>query len=288
MSVSIEKLVQDADKLGESPIWNARTEKLYWVDSIAPKVRCHDTATGTVTEWSMPGTVGSIGMRCDDDLLIAALADGFYELNLNTGTTRHLASPQEPDPKARFNDGRMDRSGRFLSGTLVPHGHDRLGNLYRLNHDLTVEKLDSGFHISNTLCFSPLGDVLYFADTLNRSIWAYDYDNDSGQVSNRRVLIETGNMKSGTDGACVDSDGCLWVAMVEVGRIARITPAGRLDRLIELPLLNIQAAQRSAAETLMCSMSHRSGTAAAAGLLAKNPESGKILTIPSSGCDRGS
>ncbi len=160
----------------------------------------------------------------------------------------------------------------------MPHGHPELGKLYRLNHDLSIDQLESGMHVSNTLCFSPRGDVLYFSDTLNRQIWAYDYDNDTGQTHNRRVLIDTAILKSGTDGASVDSDGCLWVAMVEVGRIARITPDGRLDRLIELPLEypSCTAFGGSKLDVLYVTSIRDTGSGR---LVGKLPTSGKVLML---------
>jgi L-arabinonolactonase len=235
MSVRIDLLPCAADLLGESPIWDETRGCLYWVDSMAPCIQRFEPSTGHHTIWPMPTAVGSIGLSRKPDHLIAALKDGFYDVDLATGTTSLIAAPPAHDPASRFNDGKMDRNGHFVCGTLVPHGHPELGKLYRLKSGGAVTCLETGIHISNSLSFALDGRTMYFADSIQRAIWAYDYVPDTGAISNRRVLIDTAPLKSGTDGACIDCDGCLWVALVEIGQIARITPTGRVDRTIEVP-----------------------------------------------------
>ena len=203
-------------------------------------------------------------------------------VDLSTGQTSLIAAPSSHDPASRFNDGKVDRQGRFVCGTLVPHGHQDLGKLYRLDRDRAVICLETGIHISNSLSFAPDGRTMYFADSLRRAIWAYDYDPDTGAVGNKRVLIDTAPLKSGTDGACIDGDGCLWVALVEIGQIARITPGGRIDRSIAVPaeFPSCPAFGGPGLSTLFVTSIRDTGTGRMKGT---RPESGKVMAITNLG-----
>ncbi len=282
MSVQIDLLPCGADLLGESPIWDEARGCLYWVDSIAPRIQRFDPSAGQYTAWLMPMAVGSIGLSLKPDHLIAALKDGFYDVDLGTGIASLIAAPPAHDPASRFNDGKMDRNGNFVCGTLVPHGHSQLGKLYRLGPSSALTCLETGVHIANSLSFALDGRTMFFADSLQRAIWAYDYDPDVGVISNKRVLIDTSPLKSGTDGACIDCDGCLWVALVEIGQIARITPTGRIDRTIEVPAEypSCPAFGGVGLSTLFVTSIRDTGSGRMKGT---RPESGKVMALTNLG-----
>jgi len=215
------------NKLGESPVWDARCQRLFWVDSISRQILSADAQGQGLTQWDTPSTVGSIGL-CEQGL-IAALEDGFYRLDLATGRFMPIALPERDQHAVRFNDGKADRQGRFLSGTMRHGGAQGTpGKLYRLNEGGTVSVLQDGIMLSNSLCFSPDGTVMYFADSLQLCIWAYDYVADAPFATNRRVLIDTTPHGSAPDGATVDAEGYLWVAFVQSDRIVRISPEGKV------------------------------------------------------------
>ncbi len=203
----------------------------------------------------MPSVVGSIGLGALGHL-IAALRDGFHDLDLSSGTLRPLCTI-EPPAGNRFNDGKMDRAGRFLCGTMQTRAGAAPGILYRLGlrvrspeaepasgvngpveqPALLCEPLETGIGISNGLCFSPAGDWLYFTDSPVGIIWAYPYDTQTGAVGPRRDFVNvTAIAGSPADGATVDADGCLWAALVRTGQVARFTPDGRLDQVIDVPV----------------------------------------------------
>ena len=135
----------------------------------------------------------------------------------------------------RFNDGKVDREGRFVCGTMGIHAEPK-GELHRVAADGRSRILANGVRISNSLCFSPDGRTMYFADSLDRAVRAYRYSaDDEAPIDEPRIFVDTSAFGSGPDGATVDCDGCVWVALVLAGRIARFTPAGVLDRLVEAP-----------------------------------------------------
>jgi sugar lactone lactonase YvrE len=224
------------NRLGESPLWDGEAGLLYWVDSTASRI-CRAAPSGVGFEaWTMPQTVGSIGLA--ESGLVAVLRDGFYVLDLrNHGVVSPIALPERDNSAVRFNDGKADRQGRFLAGTMrVGDANTAPGMLYRLERDGSCSVLERDLAVSNALCFSPGGDQLYLADTLQGLIWRYAYDVVTGDVADRRLFADTRTLGSLPDGATVDAEGHLWVALVQAQRLARFAPDGRLVRTIDLPI----------------------------------------------------
>ena len=233
MTLRVTRISATADLLGESPVWDCERQRLYWVDGVSRLVHGLDQVSGATRDWQVPSMIGSIGLG-PDDTLVAALADGIYSLDLGSGAVSPLFRPVPADPRVRFNDGKIDRAGRFLCGSMGVHA-DPLGQLVRIEASGASAVLVRDIRISNTLCFSPGGDTMYFADSLDRAIRAYRYGPGDERAIEPRILVDTEPFKSGPDGATVDADGCLWVALVQAGKIARFTPRGELDRLIDAP-----------------------------------------------------
>ncbi|MBR0717350.1 SMP-30/gluconolactonase/LRE family protein [Bradyrhizobium liaoningense] len=233
MALQVSKISATAAQLGESPVWDAERQRLYWVDGVSRRVHAFEPAGGVARHWDVPSMIGSVALG-QGDSLVAALADGIYRLDLGCGALTPLFLPEPRDACVRFNDGKVDRWGRFLCGTMGIHA-EPLGQLYRVDATGAPTVLSRGIRISNALCFSPDGRTMYFADSLDRAIRAYSYGPGHAFDSEPRILIDTAPYQSGPDGATVDSDGCLWVALVQVGKIARFTPRGVLDRLIDAP-----------------------------------------------------
>src|SRR6185503_10507403 len=117
-----------------------------------------------------------------------------------------------------------------------PAPREPSGALYRIAPDGACERMRSGITVPNSIAWSPDGRVMYFADSPRRKIWAFDFDPASGAMSNERVFAAT--HPGYPDGSCVDADGCLWNAEYHGGRVVRYTPAGKIDRVIELPVGN--------------------------------------------------
>ncbi|WP_370225091.1 SMP-30/gluconolactonase/LRE family protein [Pararhodobacter marinus] len=224
------RVVATPDMLGESPLWDERRQRLYWVDGVSRLIRFHDPASDSTGQCETPSTVGSIGL-CEDGRLIAGLVDGFYLVDPDKGAVTPFLIPPRNE-KMRFNDGKVDRQGRFVCGGMGVFA-DPVGELWRIDGAGHSEILANGIRIANALCFSPDGGTMYFADSLDRFVRAYDYDN--GELSRPRVFADTQQFNSGPDGATVDAEGHVWVALVNVGKLARFTPSGKLERLLEAP-----------------------------------------------------
>lgn len=233
MSTTTRLPLPDRDWLGESPVWDARDGALYWVDIRGRQVHRWQPG-GSLRHWATPKEVGSIALAQPGHLVLA-LEDAFAVLDLASGGVRAIADVRHPKPPMRLNDGRTDREGRFLAGSMVLHRRDPDAALYRLETDGRVTRLLDGIALSNSTCFSPDGRTLYFGDSLSGCIRAFDYGRD-GSLSNERVFVDTHALGSGPDGATVDAEGCVWVALVMIAKLGRFAPDGRLLRTIDLPV----------------------------------------------------
>lgn len=276
MALDIRCISEKVDQLGESPVWDHDNRLLYWVDGVSRLIRCFDPATGEFREWQTPSMVGSIGLG-SGHTLIAGLIDGIYKFDLDTGTFTPLLKPEPIDPAIRFNDGKMDRDGRYLCGSMGLHA-DPLGKLWRIDANGKSESFADGIRISNSLCFSPDGQTMYFADSLDRAIRAYSYGSDDTPVGPARIFVDTSPWESGPDGATVDADGYVWATLIQVGKIARFAPDGKLDRLIDAPvdLPSSVAFGGDDLSTLFVTSIKDSGSGRA---ISKHPDGGKLFAI---------
>ena len=231
----VESIVECGNLLGEGVVWHPRELKLYWVDIKRARIHWCDPVgadAGFVdTEFK---TIGSIALRRKGGLLLAT-ERGMFVRDGNTGACAPFAPVDLDKDGLRMNDGRCDRAGRFWVGSMRDPDPKPVAALYRVDPDGRVITMESALAIPNSTAFSPDDRTFYFADTRKNTIWAYDFDLAAGAISNKRVLISYDGQPGHPDGSCVDADGCLWNAAYGGSRIVRITPAGKIDRTIDLP-----------------------------------------------------
>ncbi|RMS74408.1 SMP-30/gluconolactonase/LRE family protein [Pseudomonas savastanoi] len=236
----IEIVVDVKTTLGEGPVWDVEQQRLYWIDSFDGRVlRCTDDGR-ELRAWDIGQKIGSMALRRSGDAALVALQTGIYNLDLPTGDIELIVDPEPGLPDNRFNDGKVDRHGRFIVGSMDTREDQASAKLYRLDPDLSLHTLDEGIIVSNGPCWSPGGETFYFADTWSGDIWAYDYDNTSGAVANRRTFAKVDTSAGGAaDGCTVDAEGCLWQALVYAGKLVRYTPDGQVDRIIDMPVKKV-------------------------------------------------
>jgi L-arabinonolactonase len=236
----IEVLVDVKTTLGEGPLWDVGQERLYWIDSFDGRVfrATHDGRE--IRAWDVPEKIGSIAIRKDGNGAICSLANGFHALDFRTGYCTLIHDPEPGKPSNRINDGKVDRRGRFIAGSMDTQESGPNGALYRLDPDFSVTKIDDGIIVSNGPCFSPDDKTFYFADSWSGEIWAYDYDIETGGDSNRRTFTKVDMSEGGAaDGSTVDSEGFVWNAGVYVGKLFRYAPDGSVDRVIDMPVKKV-------------------------------------------------
>lgn len=233
-SAAPRRIGTQTDILGESPVWDERAQCLYWVDIRRPAIRRLDPATGQVDAWPMPDLVGSLALT-EEGRLLAALPHFIALFDPVSGSLESFARPPRRVPGHRFNDGRCDRQGRFWVGTMHNLTRAPEGVLYKLERPGELEPVLDGICIPNSLAFSPDGRTMYFADSLRYSLFAYDYDPDTGRMGPPRVFATT-EPPGFPDGSTVDAEGYLWNAQFDAWRLVRYAPDGRIDRIVALPV----------------------------------------------------
>jgi L-arabinonolactonase len=167
----------------------------------------------------------------ESGVVVVALADAFYSFDPATQALVLLARAALPQG-AQFNDGKVDRSGRFVAVSMERTMKVPLGGIYRLGAG-RVETLERGYVIGNGPCWSIDGKTFYCSDSIPRTIYAYDYG--AGALSNRRVFAETGALGGIPDGATVDASGQMWMAICGAGKIAAFAGDGTVARVIDMP-----------------------------------------------------
>jgi L-arabinonolactonase len=231
----IEVLIEDKDKLGEGPLWDVEEQRLYWIDSYGPQVHRCDAEGGNVEHWEMPEEIGSMALR-ENGGAVVSLRSGFHFLDFDSGEVSRINETQPGELRPRLNDGKVDRQGRFVAGSMDFEEREGVGKLFRLDPDLALHTLDTDIICSNGPCWSPDGRTFYFADTSRQVIYAYDYDVESGSVRSRRVFTSFEKLLGFPDGATVDEEGYVWSVEVYSGRLIRFDPNGVVDRIVGLPV----------------------------------------------------
>ena len=231
----IRCVVESHNKLGEVPVWDVEEQALYWIDIENALLQRLKPASGEVKSWTLPERICALALRRSGGLIVA-LASGIAFFDPATGAIERVAAPEAHLPQNRFNDGKCDRRGRFWAGTMDDRLSERTAALYRFDPDRSCRRMESGIGISNSLAWSPDNRVFYFADTLQRLIFAYDFDIETGTISNRRVFADMAGQPGDPDGSTIDAEGFLWNAQWDGWRLVRYAPDGRIDRVVELPV----------------------------------------------------
>ena len=221
--------------LGEGPLWLDAEHKLAMVDILAPAIIVTDPQTGVFQSHPLPELTGVIVTRRNGGLL-AAMQTGIKTIDRSTGVIHPFAAPEASKPGNRFNDGKCDRKGRFWVGSLAIDTTPGHGALYRVDPDGQCTMMESGFHVSNGLGWSPDNKTFYFTDSGVRRIYAFDFDFEAGHISNRRLFVEVPDTSGIPNGLTVDADGFVWSALWDGWCVTRYDPQGRIDRVVNLPV----------------------------------------------------
>ena len=226
--------------VGESPVWHPGAQRLYWIDIQGRKIHRFDPRTGGNESFPLPEIVTCIQLRAAGGLVLT-LKKAFAVFDPDTNHLETLASVEDDLPGNRFNDGKCDPQGRFWAGTMnAKHWDEPSGNLYRMEQDRTVVRMQSQVICSNGSGWSPDGRTMYYTESFRYAIFAYDFDPATGMIENRRMFatISDADREAGgfPDGMTVDEAGFVWSNQVGVGKIVRYDPAGHIERIVQLPV----------------------------------------------------
>lgn len=218
--------------LGEGPVWVAREAALYWLDIKGLKIFRLDSR-GVRTEWPTPFRIGSIAPRKSGGF-IAGTEKGIAAIDPEAARFDILFNPEEDLPSNRFNDGKLDRQGRFWAGTMDDSEKSATGSLYRIDRDLSCTAVDRGYKVTNGPAFSPDGKRMYHNDSARQVTYVFDLDGE--QLGERSVFLQFKEGEGYPDGMTVDSEGCLWVALWDGWCVRRYSPAGEWMETVKMPV----------------------------------------------------
>jgi sugar lactone lactonase YvrE len=228
----IKKVGELRCQVGEGPLWDERAQQLYFVDIVGQCLWRLDPASGRFASFKMPQMIAAVALT-DVGGVIVLVADGYYQFNPATGTLAAMAQPALATG-TQFNDGKVDRQGRFIGATMERSMKVASGAIYSFNGSDAV-LLEQGYVIGNGPCWSKDGRTFYCSDSVPKKIYAYDYDPANGSLSRRREFADTTALGGIPDGATVDSQDRMWMAICGGGKVVAFTPDGRVERMIEMP-----------------------------------------------------
>ena len=223
--------------VGEGPVWDDRRRVLWFVDILAPAVHRIALDGSGFASWPMPKPVGSIGLG-ESGRLIAALRDEFAILDPDSGALTPFATLPADEPATnRLNDGKVGPDGAFWVGSMDNRPEkEKVGNLYRVGGDGSVERKATGYGVSNGLAFSPDGRTMFHSDSRGPIIDRWRFDPATGAIADRTTIATLDLSVGRCDGAACDAEGFYWSAGVFGGYVNRFAPDGRLVESHRFPV----------------------------------------------------
>ncbi len=273
----LEQLTTTPATLGEGPCWHAAEQVLYWVDIWGKALHRFDPASGEDQQWEIGQMIGTVAPRASGGLLLG-LERGFAFFDPGTEKLEHLP-PLEDNDVTRFNDGKCDPAGRFWCGSMDQQEETSVGTLYRMTADQQVTPQVHDLGISNGMGWNPDQTVMYFIDSPTKSVFAFDYDAATGDISNRRVAFKLTDEDGWPDGMTTDTEGMIWLAEWAGSRVCRRHPeTGEILTQIDTPAPHTSACCFGGPD-----MNHLYITTARKGMtpeqLKQHPEAGNLFRI---------
>lgn len=238
MKTNLKYILPVQNTLGEGVLWDDRSGAFWWTDIQSCKLYRFTLAQEKLDVFHTPERLCAFGFTEDPGLLVAAFESGFAAFRPENGYLRWLGKPFEGVAGLRFNDGRIDPAGRFWCGTMAEDGKTETiqqSKLYCLNEELQISDHISNIHIANSLCWSPDGKYMYFADSPQQKIKRFDFDKAAGTCSKAEIFAET-TAAIVPDGSVTDNAGFLWNAQWGGAQVVRYAPDATLDFSLELPV----------------------------------------------------
>ena len=242
----VELLYQCNNSLGEGITYSSKNNNLFWLDiGIVSKLFKLNLSSNKKEIFELPEFVTATSVKSEDELILAS-NNGLNLFNTSSKQFKNIINIEDHLLSTRSNDGGSDAYGRFWFGTMQNNfdkdGNDipiknNIGKLYKIDLNNKVNIVEEGLGIPNTFVWNPDNSKFYFTDTLNGTILSYDFDLESGLLSNKKDFA---NFNRGLpDGSTIDTDGCIWNCRWGGSCLVRFTPKGKIDQVVEMPVQNI-------------------------------------------------
>lgn len=235
MTDSFKPLSPQRQAHAEGVIWDDLMGLVRWTDIATSTIHDYDPGTGVVREHKLPARVCCFALTHEPGVLLLAMEKQLARFDTRDERLHVLGDIEADIPGTRANDGRCDRGGNLIFGTLNERGPEKVASFWRYTRDGQLSRLAlPKAAITNSICFSPDGETMYFTDSPTAQIMACDYDADTGEVDRIRGFAQL-DKGIEPDGSTIDAEGFLWNAQWGGSRVVRYAPDGRVDATIELP-----------------------------------------------------
>lgn len=232
----VETIFDISAEHGEGPVWDAVHQKIYWVDLLQGIYFKGNLRDNTIEEFSIDQPLGFLALRENQEGLVMGVRDGFGFYDEKSKLFNLIKpSPEQHNSEVRFNDGAVDPKGRVFGGTMEWNGADNKGKLFRLNTDHSWKVLEENIHITNGMGWNPEKNTFFMIDTNRNAVFAYDYEIESGNISNKRTHIKFAETEF-PDGMTIDSEGGFWVALWGGGALMHFDKKGSKIEEIQMPV----------------------------------------------------
>ena len=222
---------------GEGPVWDNKRELLYWTESLGDSIYSYHRKEHNTTLHYQGLTAASLALHKNGGLVVSGKS-GFSLLSPDK-TIRTFNNVVDGVTVNNLNDIIADPLGRIFGGqeAFAEDKEYETGYLFRLDNNGDLKIVADGLHLSNGMGFSPDNSNFYLVDTILGKLYQFDYNSTTGDISNKKVLVQFDKEHGLPDGMTVDNDGFLWVAMFFGGKIIRLDPDGSVEREIRLPCM---------------------------------------------------
>ncbi|WP_158838344.1 SMP-30/gluconolactonase/LRE family protein [Polaribacter sp. L3A8] len=225
--------------LGEGAIWNYKTQELYWVDIEGKKLNIYNPVSKTNKVLNTTSRIGTVVPFTEKEAMVA-LEDGVHKMNLQTGESALFTDMKSELPGSRLNDGKCDPAGRFWVGSMHLEQETAKANLYTITSENILQRKIDSVTISNGIVWTSDKKTMYYIDTPTSTIKSFDYNNETGEISNGKIAVEIPTSLGFPDGMTIDEENMLWVGMWNGNAVIRFNPkTGKVVSKIEVPAHNI-------------------------------------------------
>ena len=242
----VELLDDCNNSLGEGITYSSSNNNLYWLDiGNISKLYSLDLSSNKKEIFELPEIVTATSIKSQNELILAT-TNGLKLFNTSNKKFESVVNIENQQSLTRSNDGASDALGRFWFGTMQnnfdKNGNgipikENIGKLYKVDTNKKISVIEEDLGIPNTFVWSPDNKNFYFTDTLNGTILSYNFELESGELSNKKFFATFD--RGHPDGSTIDTDGCVWNCRWGGSCIVRFTPSGKVDQIIEMPVQNI-------------------------------------------------
>jgi sugar lactone lactonase YvrE len=236
--MKIETVTNHLCTLGEGPVWDASNNAIIWVDIMEGTIHQFSFANENLKSFSIGELIGCVAL-CNNDDLIFASRSGFGLLDRINGYKKLLHHPESHITTNRFNDGKCDAAGRFWAGTMSIDETAGVGSVYSFDGKIAEKKIENTT-ISNGMAWNADNTILYYIDTPTFEVVSFQFDQITGNISNKKVIIQISKEEGHPDGMTIDTEGMLWIAHWDGWQVTRWNPStGKKMSHIKLPVARV-------------------------------------------------